>query len=78
MEASELHRQALVVETHNDLIMLVDHHDRKSDFGHFGDFWLPELRHGGVDVQVLPICLEEWHQSEGEPAGRRSKARTGG
>jgi len=65
MEARELHRDALVVETHNDLILLVDHYDRKSDFGHFGDFWIPELRNGGVDVQVLPICLEDWHQSDG-------------
>ena len=29
------------------------------------EFWLPELRAGGVDVQVLPICLDEQFQSEG-------------
>ena len=32
---------------------------------HFAEFWLPELRAGGVNVQVLPICLEDQFQSEG-------------
>jgi membrane dipeptidase len=65
MEARTLHRDALVVDTHNDLILLVDHFDRRGERGHFGEFWLPELRAGGVGVQVLPICIEEWFQSEG-------------
>src|SRR5947208_16316018 len=65
MEAQALHRDAVVADTHNDLILLVDHFDKRGQRTHFADFWLPELRAGGVDVQVLPICLEEQFQSEG-------------
>ncbi len=60
-----LHHDAVVADTHNDLILLVDHFDKREQRTHFADFWLPELRTGGVDVQVLPICLEEEFQSEG-------------
>src|SRR5690606_18091304 len=36
----------------------------------FGDFWLPQLRAGGVVLQVLPVFTEEQHVGEG--ALRRS------
>jgi len=65
MNARTLHNDATVVDTHNDLILLVDHFDRRWKPRHFGDYWLPELRAGGVDVQVLPICVEDQFQSEG-------------
>jgi membrane dipeptidase len=65
MDASALHHDAVVVDTHNDLILLVDHFDQRQQPDHFAEYWLPELRAGGVDVQVLPICLEEQFQSEG-------------
>jgi membrane dipeptidase len=65
MDAQTLHHDATVVDTHNDLILLVDHFDQRDQPNHFREFWLPELRAGGVDVQVLPICLEEQFQSEG-------------
>lgn len=65
MEAGALHRDATVVDTHNDLILLVDHFDQRRKPRHFHEFWLPELRAGGVDVQVLPICLEQQFQTEG-------------
>ncbi len=64
-ESRRLHDDAVVVDTHNDLILLVDHFDRRDQRDHFGTFWLPELRAGGVDVQVLPICIEDQFQSEG-------------
>ncbi|MEU5863264.1 membrane dipeptidase [Nonomuraea sp. NPDC047529] len=60
-----LHGDAVVVDTHNDLILLVDHFDRREQPDHFARFWLPELRAGGVDVQVLPICVEDQFHSEG-------------
>jgi membrane dipeptidase len=60
-----LHHEAVVVDCHNDLILLVDHFDQRNQPDHFRNFWLPELRAGGVDVQILPICLEEAFQSEG-------------
>lgn len=65
MDPLALHHDAVVADCHNDLILLVDHFDQRRQPGHFRDFWLPELRAGGVDVQVLPICLEESYQSEG-------------
>jgi membrane dipeptidase len=65
MNAATLHRDATVVDCHNDLILLVDHFDQRAQPDHFKEFWLPELRAGGVDVQVLPICLEDAFQTEG-------------
>lgn len=60
-----LHTDAVVVDLHNDLVLLVDHFDRRGRPDYFAEFWLPELRAGGVDVQVLPICIEDQFQSEG-------------
>ena len=65
MSAADLHQAATVVDCHNDLILLVDHFDKRQQPNHFAEFWLPELRAGGVDVQILPICLEESFQTEG-------------
>ena len=65
MDARSLHQDAIVADTHNDLILLVDHFDRRLQPDHFATFWLPQLRAGGVNVQVLPICIEEPFQSEG-------------
>ena len=65
MIGRSLHDDATVVDLHNDLILLVDHFDRRLQPEHFTDFWLPELRAGSIDVQVLPICIEDQFQSEG-------------
>src|SRR5690554_6259132 len=65
MEAQRLHNDALVIDTHNDLVLLIDHNDRRFRRQTFKEFWLPQLRSGGVNVQVLPICIEEQFQSEG-------------
>ncbi|SEE73620.1 dipeptidase [Jiangella alba] len=59
------HDEALVVDLHNDLILLVDHFDQRGRPEHFAEFWLPELRSGGVNVQVLPVFIEAQYQSEG-------------
>lgn len=61
----DIHQDSLVVDLHNDLILLVDHFDHRERPDYFAEFWLPELRAGGVGVQVLPICIEEQFQSEG-------------
>ncbi|HEX9767124.1 MAG TPA: dipeptidase [Nitriliruptorales bacterium] len=65
MDAASLHADATVVDTHNDLILLVDHHDRRYERDHFGEFWLPQLRAGGVDVQVLPVYIDTHFLPEG-------------
>src|SRR5437588_9601021 len=59
MDARELHRDAVVVDAHNDLpvLMLL----RNARLGnhkaerYWRDVWVPEARQGGLDVQVLPI-----------------------
>jgi len=65
MDAAVLHADATVVDTHNDLILLVDHWDRHLRPDHFADFWLPELRAGAVNVQVLPVFIDRQYIPEG-------------
>ena len=65
MDADTLHHDAVVADCHNDLILLVDHFDNRGNRKHFEEFWLPELKAGGINIQILPICLEEAFQSEG-------------
>lgn len=55
---TSLHEDAVVVDCHNDLVMLVA---RRAGFGqdaYFREHWLPQLRAGGVDVQVLPVYID--------------------
>jgi membrane dipeptidase len=63
--AAELHRRAVVVDSHNDLIELVDLHERRGQADYFASGMLPQLRAGGVDVQVLPIWTAPEHLPEG-------------
>jgi membrane dipeptidase len=53
-DASRLHREAVVVDAHNDLVLSIT----APGLGRRGTFrhrWLPELRAGGVNVQVCPL-----------------------
>jgi membrane dipeptidase len=52
-----------VVDAHNDLLLLVDHH--RGDDAYFARHLLPQLRAGGVALQVLPVWIEEQRQPEG-------------
>ncbi|WP_255953846.1 dipeptidase [Streptomyces odontomachi] len=58
-----------VADCHNDLLLAVRHLRERGHRDPFGDFWLPQLRDGGVALQVLPVCTEE--QFVGEGALRR-------
>lgn len=62
---TDLHYDAVVVDTHNDLILTIAHRWVRGDRDHFGDYWLPQLRAGGVDVQVTPIFLDDDFRPEG-------------
>jgi membrane dipeptidase len=55
----DIHSDSVVVDPHHDLLLLVlrDHLSGVTDS--FERRWIPELRAGGVDVQVLPIYIEE-------------------
>jgi membrane dipeptidase len=57
--SSEFHTKSLVVEAHHDLLMLVALAHSQGKTETFRDRWIPELRAGGVDVQVLPIFVSE-------------------
>ena len=55
--AAKIHREAVVVDAHNDLILttVLDYLGERATFKHR---WIPELRAGGVDVQVVPVYTE--------------------
>src|SRR5262245_43402353 len=66
----DLHFDSVVVDCHNDIpVLLGDWHRRLGDREWFGRDAVPELREGGVDVQVLPVYVDP---SLGEGALRRS------
>jgi membrane dipeptidase len=58
-----------IADCHDDLLMAVRHLRERGHKDPFGDFWLPQLREGGVALQVLPVYTEE--QFVGEAALRR-------
>ncbi len=62
---SELHGDAIVADGHNDLLMLVARRPRETWAGYFRDRWIPQLRDGGVDVQVLPVFIDDEFRPEG-------------
>jgi len=52
--AHRLHRDAVVVDAHNDLVLSITA-PGLGERGSFKHRWLPALRAGGVDVQVCPL-----------------------
>lgn len=65
MNPAELHRDAVVADTHNDLLCAVVERpvDRWGAF--FAERWLPQLRDGGVGIQVLPVFIDDTYRPEG-------------
>ncbi|MFF0740279.1 dipeptidase [Streptomyces sp. NPDC004111] len=61
----DLHRRAVVADTHNDLLMAVTARPPKRWGGFFRDRWLPQLREGGIDIQVLPVFIDDQFRPEG-------------
>jgi membrane dipeptidase len=61
VDAHEIHREAVVVDAHNDLPVLLLLRNRElGENGverYWSERWLPEARAGGVDVQVLPVYV---------------------
>lgn len=56
---ADLHRDAVVADTHNDLLTLVVRRSPDQWATYFRETWLPQLRAGGVDVQVLPVWIDD-------------------
>lgn len=65
MDALALHHDAVVVDTHDDLLMLTSRRPRAQQAEYFRTDWLPQLRAGGVDVQVLPVYIDDDYRPEG-------------
>ncbi len=61
----EAHHRFSVADSHNDLLLAVEHRRRRGEVDPFGDFWLPRLRSGGVVLQVLPVYTEEQFVTSG-------------
>jgi membrane dipeptidase len=64
-DAERLHHDAAVVDTHNDLLMLVARQTAGRQADYFRIHWLPQLQAGGVDVQVLPVFIDDDYRPEG-------------
>ncbi|WP_049564926.1 dipeptidase [Nonomuraea sp. SBT364] len=62
---TSLHQRSLVADTHNDLLMAVSARppERWADF--FRERWLPQLTEGGVNLQVLPVFIDDQYRPEG-------------
>lgn len=60
-----LHDRAVVADTHNDLLMGVSArpHEQWAEF--FRERWLPQLVAGGVNLQVLPVFIDDDYRPEG-------------
>ncbi|WP_067131055.1 dipeptidase [Microtetraspora malaysiensis] len=65
MPARDLHRDAVVADTHNDLLMAVSARPPHQWASFFRQQWLPQLVEGGVDVQVLPVFIDSEFRPEG-------------
>jgi membrane dipeptidase len=63
--AEALHRDAVVVDAHNDLLILCARRRPERQAAYFRSTWLPQLRAGGVDVQVLPVFVSDEYRPEG-------------
>jgi membrane dipeptidase len=62
---TELHGDAVVADAHNDLLMLVARRPKELWVEYFRDRWIPQLREGGIDVQVLPVFVDAEFRPEG-------------
>ncbi len=65
MDPLALHHDAVVVDTHDDLLMLTSRRPQAQQAEYFRTDWLPQLRAGGVDVQVLPVFVDDEFRPEG-------------
>lgn len=60
-----LHQRAIVADTHNDLLMAVSARPPQQWASFFRERWLPQLQDGGVNVQVLPVFIDDQYRPEG-------------
>jgi membrane dipeptidase len=63
--AAALHSRSVVVDTHDDLLMLCARRNPSDQGAYFRRNWLPQLRAGGVSIQVLPVFIDDDFRPEG-------------
>jgi len=61
----DLHGRSVVADTHNDLLDAIAHRPVEQWVPHFRGRWLPQLRQGGVNLQVLPVFVDDVFRPEG-------------
>ncbi|MEU8889985.1 membrane dipeptidase [Streptomyces sp. NPDC048442] len=61
----DLHSRAVVADTHNDLLMAVVERPPHRWAEFFRERWLPQLLEGGVNIQVLPVFVDDQFRPEG-------------
>ncbi len=59
-----LHRRSVVADTHNDLLDAIVRRPVDRWAAHFRERWLPQLQAGGVDLQVLPVFVDDVFRPE--------------
>ena len=64
-EAAALHRRAVVADAHNDLLCSVASRPSDEWSDYFRAQWLPQLHEGGVDLQILPVFIDDVYRPEG-------------
>ncbi|MFI6496671.1 dipeptidase [Nonomuraea typhae] len=62
---TSLHQRAVVADTHNDLLMAVSARPAETWAAFFRRQWLPQLQAGGVNLQVLPVFIDDQYRPEG-------------
>jgi membrane dipeptidase len=64
-DALVLHRRAVVADAHNDLLCSVATRPADEWSAYFRAQWLPQLQEGGVDLQILPVFIDDVYRPEG-------------
>jgi membrane dipeptidase len=64
-DAVALHQRSIVADTHDDLLMLCNRRRPAEQGAYFRTAWMPQLRAGGVRIQVLPVFIENDFRPEG-------------
>ena len=55
----------IIADTHNDLLDAIAHRPVERWVPHFRERWLPQLHAGGVNLQVLPVFIDDLFRPEG-------------
>jgi membrane dipeptidase len=63
-QARSLHQGAVVVDAHHDIVLDVIERRRRGEKGVLSQYWGKKLQTGGVNVQLLPLFIENRYLPE--------------